>query len=268
MEGMAFQLTKLKLPTFLCVGAQKAGTTTLHSLLGLHPMIFLPPRKEIHYFSLHYNMGLKWYSDFFSSAKEDQLRGEITPYYLFHPFVAERIAQDLGRVRIIILLRDPVARTLSHYSHACRLGFEDLSLEEALQVESSRLSGADDVLKCITGSHRQHQENSYLSRSLYEDQVKSFWHHFDKTNVLVLPSEFMFSSPWECLKEIFAFLEIPPCDRPDEKTLQVCKNQAQTLRPDVDLSFAKRLRQELDDSYQFVRQDLGWDGSIPWQWYL
>ena len=107
MRGMAFQPIESKLPSFLCVGAQKAGTTTLHSLLGLHPMIFLPPRKEVHYFSLHYKEGLEWYSNFFAMAKEKQLAGEITPYYLFHPYVAERIAQDLDEVRIIILLRDP-----------------------------------------------------------------------------------------------------------------------------------------------------------------
>ena len=76
-------------------------------------MIFLPSRKEVHYFSLHYNKGLKWYEEFFSLANASQIRGEITPYYLFHPYAAERIAHDLGIIRIIILLRDPFHRTLS-----------------------------------------------------------------------------------------------------------------------------------------------------------
>lgn len=37
-------------PAFLCIGAQKAGTTWLHRALGHHPRIAMPPVKEIHYF--------------------------------------------------------------------------------------------------------------------------------------------------------------------------------------------------------------------------
>ena len=267
MEGTAFQPTKPKLPTFLCVGAQKAGTTTLHSLLGLHPMIFLPPRKEIHYFSLHYTMGLEWYGKFFGSAKPNQLRGEITPYYLFHPYVAERIAQDLGTVRIIILLRDPVARTLSHYSHACRLGFEDLSLEEALNAESNRLAGADAVLKTIGGRHQQHQECSYLSRSLYRDQVKRYWKCFGKDNVLVRTCESMFASPWIFLEGVFAFLGLPPCEKPDKTLLEVRRNQGLSSELGVDQALINRIRLELSESYDFVESELDWDASCLWEYY-
>ena len=263
---MAFQPTKPKLPTFLCVGAQKAGTTTLHSLLGLHSKIFLPSRKEIHYFSLHYKMGLKWYSDFFSSAKDNQLRGEITPYYLFHPYVAERIAQDLGPVRIIILLRDPVARTLSHYSHACRLGFEDLSLEQALNAESSRLAGADSVLKAIDGRHQQHQECSYLSRSLYRDQVERYWKWFGRSNVLVIPSEFMFNSPWGCVEKIFAFLGLPSCDMPGERALNIHNNKGIDSTHNIDSALADSIKRDLWDSYEFARNELEWDIFAPWLW--
>ena len=152
---MEVPTSQMHLPDFLCVGAQKAGTTTLHALLGLHPNIYLPSGKELHYFSLHYSAGLDWYQKFFSNASDGQCIGEITPYYLFHPYVAERIAHELGRIRIIILLRDPVARSLSHYAHACRHGFEDLSLEEALNIESNRLSGANILLKHDDGRHNE-----------------------------------------------------------------------------------------------------------------
>ena len=54
-----------RLPGFLCVGAQKAGTTTLHRLLGYHPRLYLPYQKEIHFFSLHYAKGLDWYGKHF-----------------------------------------------------------------------------------------------------------------------------------------------------------------------------------------------------------
>lgn len=38
------------LPDFLCIGAQKAGTTWLHGNLIQHPDLWLPPAKELHYF--------------------------------------------------------------------------------------------------------------------------------------------------------------------------------------------------------------------------
>ena len=268
MEGMAFQPTKPKLPSFLCVGAQKAGTTTLHSLLGLHPMIFLPPRKEIHYFSLHYKMGLEWYSDFFSSAKDNQLRGEITPYYLFHPYVAQRIAQDLDAARIIILLRDPVARTISHYAHACRLGFEDLSFEQALDLECTRLANSDAVLKSFDGRHQQHQECSYLSRSLYRDQVERYWNHFGRSNVLVLPCEHMFANPWDVMCKVFQFIGIPPCVEPAPELLATCKNKGDELSQKVGSILINRLRLDLDDSYKFASNCLGWTNDLSWLWTL
>ena len=105
------------LPQFLVVGAQKAGTTTLQTLLGLHPGLFLPNPKEVHYFSLHYSEGLNWYKNHFKAAINDQYIGEITPYYLFHPFAAERINMDLGCVRIIIRL------TLKKFIHMKKFHF-------------------------------------------------------------------------------------------------------------------------------------------------
>ena len=267
MREMAFQPTEAKLPSFLCVGTQKAGTTTLHALLGLHPMIFLPPRKEVHYFSLHYGEGLEWYRNFFDSAGNKQITGEITPYYLFHPYVAERIANDLGKVRIIILLRDPVARALSHYSHAVRLGFEDLELKQALKLEKRRLTDSDIILKRISGKHRHHQECSYASRSLYREQVERFWHYFGSENVLILPSELFFSSPWECLEQMHKFLDLPALSRPaDNKKLHTRKNKGNSFSSQLDPSIVKNLRERLDDSYQFVRNDLGWSRSLPWAW--
>ena len=264
---MAIHPTESKLPSFLCVGAQKAGTTTLHSLLGVHPKIFLPSRKEVHFFSLNYSKGLKWYSQQFSLSKNDQEIGEITPYYLFHPYAAERISRDLGDVRIIILLRDPLARTLSHYSHACRHGFEELILEQALKSENSRLAGSDSILKNSNGRHQQHQECSYLSRSLYRNQVERYWNYFGKNNVLILPSELMFDSPWDCLKKIFDFIGLMPCAEPEEKILNVRKNKGNiSLLKDINPALVSRIRRNLEDSYRFAIDEIGWDASVNWHW--
>ena len=134
------------LPDFLGIGVQKGGTTTLQRLLEQHPQVYLPPCKELHYFSLHYGQGEAWYQQQFEAAAPDQRCGEITPYYLFHPQVPARIHALLPEAKLIVLLRDPVERALSQVAHSMRLGLEPLELEEALAAESERLRGAEAVL--------------------------------------------------------------------------------------------------------------------------
>ena len=87
----------------------------------------------------------QWYADHYKSAKPGQVRGDITPFYLFHAAVPERIHSVLPKARLIALLRDPVDRLLSQYFHARRHGYEKLDLMSALAAEEVRLSGADAV---------------------------------------------------------------------------------------------------------------------------
>ena len=90
-----------RLPDFLGIGVQKGGTTTLHRLLERHPSVFLPPVKEVHYFSLHFGEGKAWYGNHFASAAPEQSCGEITPYYLFHPEVPRRVHALLPKARMV-----------------------------------------------------------------------------------------------------------------------------------------------------------------------
>ena len=80
-----------RLPCFLGIGAQKGGTTSLQRLLEQHPGAYLPPAKELHYFSLHFDQGEAWYRQQFVSASPGQSCGEITPYYVFHTEAPERV---------------------------------------------------------------------------------------------------------------------------------------------------------------------------------
>ena len=101
-----------RLPDFLGLGVQKGGTTTLHTLLAAHPQLMLPQKKELHFFTHRYWRGKRWYGRQFRAATPDQKCGEITPYYLFHSLVPERIQRCCPKVRLIVLLRDPVERAL------------------------------------------------------------------------------------------------------------------------------------------------------------
>ena len=102
------------LPDFLGIGVPKAGTTWLYANLAAHPQLFLPPKKEIHYFDLNWFQPLSWYSEIFDKAG-DLPKGELTPTYCTLPSSRIRAIADLmPSIRLILILRDPVARDWSH----------------------------------------------------------------------------------------------------------------------------------------------------------
>jgi len=91
-------------PSFVIVGAQKAGTTSLYRYLIQHPNIKSSLLKEIHYFDLNYNKSLSWYHLFFPlKTKKNNITGEASPYYMFHPFAIERIAKVNPDIKIKII---------------------------------------------------------------------------------------------------------------------------------------------------------------------
>jgi hypothetical protein len=113
---------KKNLPDFIYIGTGKAGTTWLFKTLQNHPDLFMAPCKETNYFDLNYPKGIDWYQTFFESAIKGQLVGEISHRYIHHLDSAKRIKNDLGEIKIIVGLRDPVDYCLSDYLYTKRNG--------------------------------------------------------------------------------------------------------------------------------------------------
>ena len=245
------------LPSFLGIGVQKGGTTSLAGLLRQHPLIHLPPRKELQYFTYHYNKPLSWYTSQWHDADSFRLRGEITPYYIFHPYAHRRILDTLPHVKLIILLRDPVERTLSQYFHAKRLGHEDLELEDALSCEEERL--AESAFRLANPGYRdiKHQENSYLSRSRYENLLPQWISSFPLGNLLMLRSEFLFSQPSNAWSMILDFLGVanhvfPSCGL---SRANAGSREAALVPPLT----RERIRSQLRRTYDYLDEiGLGW----------
>ncbi|MBA2625969.1 MAG: sulfotransferase [Acidimicrobiia bacterium] len=132
-------------PTFLCIGAGKAGTTWLWDVLRQHPDVFLPGVKEVHYFNeIAYegpdvrnpNFGRpdSWYLRFFEGAAPAQVCGEFSPSYLWSDTAPARIHAFDPEMRILVLLRDPVERLFSSYLFGQQKGeIGKISFEEALR---------------------------------------------------------------------------------------------------------------------------------------
>jgi hypothetical protein len=246
-----------RLPQFLCVGTQKGGTTTLHALLSGHPQVFLPQEKELHFFSSHHGSGPRWYSNHFLAACPGQVRGEITPYYLFHPEAPRRIQALLPQARLIVLLRDPVARTLSQYFHSYRLGLETLDLEAALRAESVRLMGSPVCLAADNGRHPSHQEHSYLARSRYEQQLPRYMERFSANQLLLLRSEDLFQQPAMVWRQLLLFLSLDCQPLPP----MAAANRGGGEEKTVPRSVQNWIRDQLEPTYRVMEQSYGirWD---------
>ena len=245
------------LPQFLGLGVQKGGTTTLQRLLEQHPQVWLPPEKELHFFSLHYARGLQWYSDCFVDANVNQSCGEITPYYIFHPHAAQRIAEVLPDARLIVVLRDPVERCLSQYFHSRRLGLENLPLQAALVAEADRLSGAEQTLEAPAGRQQSHQEHSYLARSRYEEQLARYEQRFASHQILVLRSEDLFEDGSHVWNRLQRFLHLDSVPFPEGVTpANAGDGEAATVPKEV----RQQLKEQLEPTYRMVaeRYGIGW----------
>ena len=115
--------------------------------------------------------------------KKKFLTGEATPTYLHHPLTAKRISELLPNIKLIILLRNPIDRAYSHYQMEKRLGYEELTFEEAINFETSRLEGeSEKMFKDPNYYSYERQIYSYLTSGIYVDQLKLWMNYFSKIN--------------------------------------------------------------------------------------
>jgi hypothetical protein len=202
-------------PNFLVIGAAKSGTSSLDRYLSEHPQIFMPPKKEAHFFSvddfparftgpgddgmnIHTIRSWAQYQSLFNGAEEYPAVGESSVFYLYYPGTAERIARALPNVRVIILLRDPIYRAFSAYMHLIRDGRETLSFERSLRLEDYR--------------RELHYEPMWLYKELglYYQQVKRYMDALGRKRVKVVLFEDFTRNTVEVMQGIFKFLEVDP----------------------------------------------------------
>jgi hypothetical protein len=140
------------------------------------------------------------------------VRGEASPAYIFHPAAVRRIAETLTDTRLIVILRDPVQRAMSHYKHERRLGFEPCAtFEEALALEDSRVGDEYEMLS--NGSMARSfavAHFAYTRRGMYADQLKRATTEIGPERLLVLVSEDMFTDPSGAITRALDFVGATP----------------------------------------------------------
>jgi hypothetical protein len=186
-----------RLPDFVVAGAIKGGTTSLFYYLQPHPQVWMPPSKELHFFSNNYNRGEDWLRAQFAGAGSTQVAGEMTPEYLDHPDAAERMATVIPDAKVIVILRHPVERAYSHYQmQRAKFSAQD-TFEQMIDLEIDR--GVD----AIPQPHRP-----YLRGGLYHQQLQRLTDHFDRSAVLVLLNDDLESDPATTYRELCAHIGV------------------------------------------------------------
>jgi hypothetical protein len=269
------------LPSFLIIGAQRAGTTSLYHYLSAHPEVDRSTsgidgaawNKELHFFDDRFDRGPTWYRAAFplaSTRKLAELRGrqlisgEATPYYLLHPLVPERVARTLPDVRLIALLREPVERAYSHYQLMRRERREPLSFPEAIAAEEKRLAGEEErILADPSYRSRKHRNFSYVTRGLYADQLERWFEHFPRGQLLVLRAEDLLAQPAETYAEVLEFLGLARHSLEDF----VRHNRPETpapapIEPELRARLQERFAEPNARLAALLGRDFGWAGPV------
>jgi hypothetical protein len=214
------------LPAFLIVGAQRCGTTSMYRTLCQHPAVVKAVlHKGVHYFDMAYDRGPGWYQAHFPlravarratrTAGAAPVTFESSPYYMFHPLAAERIAADLPGVRLLVLTRDPAERAYSAYTHETARGFETEPFPRALELEASRLDGEAERMIADPGylSH-SHQHHAYRTRGQYVEQLERLQRLFGRDRIHVVDSGDFFTEPESVYDAVLEFLGLPQLGYP------------------------------------------------------
>ena len=220
-------------PNFLIIGQKKCGTTFLYSYLIKHPQILPSIQKEIHFWNNNFNLGLDWYLAHFPSiaTTQDFITGEASASYLNSPEIANNIAKFFANIKLIVLLRNPVERAISHYYMACRLGNEERSLEEAIFSKNQSITQ-----KSAINSTSYLDDNCYLAGSRYFDLISQWMDVFPREQFLIIQSEDLFTNPASTVNQVFQFLGVKSHHIPEYKKINsgsyssISESQIQVLR--------------------------------------
>jgi hypothetical protein len=263
----AKSLARLK-PDFFIVGGQRCGTTSLYHYLVRHPCVLPAEKKEIHFFSDHFQQGERWYRCHFASLinayghalyrRHRVITGEATPNYLFHPHVPRRVKQFYPNAKVIVLLRNPVDRAFSHYHYHVKLGVEKLGFEQAIAAEPERLKGELD--KMLRDEHYfsfNYKMFSYLQRGHYVEQLRRWSGLFPKDQILVLSSEAFFADPAEAYGQVQRFLRLPVLEFSSFKKLN--EGMSGGMSPETRARLIEHFRPHNRELYEYLGTDFGWD---------
>jgi hypothetical protein len=165
-------------PTFICIGVQKGGSTSFISYMNQHPEVYMR-EKEVHYFDskeLTPRNTAKYESEF--TPRNKTIIGEKTPSYCYLQYAINRIHTYNPNIKLILLLREPIARAYSQYN---------LNYPKKLDSFLTSVMLEKDVkLKDITFNHRA---SWHIVRGFYDEHIEYILSKFPRENLHIAISE-------------------------------------------------------------------------------
>jgi hypothetical protein len=247
------------IPNFFVVGAPKAGTSSLYQYLSQHPSVFVPEIKEPHHFSYpevadtYYKAafidGRSEYKQLYSRAKETQWAGDFSPSYLHSTEAAGRIFAFNPNARIIILLRNPTDRAISHYLMDVRLGIQK-----------------KPMLSSIGGSEANRlYRKEYLEVGLYSQQVQRYLDLFPAEQVLLMNYDELASNASCFVVRVLDFLGLEATQEidTDEKFNTFRLPRSALLGSLYNSSLKRKLRKIVPSAWKTYVRDLIFSGNRP-----
>src|SRR6266567_4855226 len=190
---------------FILAGAQKSGTTALHYFLEKHPRITMGDQEEMHFFAdddlfsgpVDYDLLHKH----FPAVPASTIAGECTPSYLYWKPAAERIWNYNPKIKLLVLLRNPVERAFAHWNMQRFKGREPLDFFDAVREEKTRIAAAPPT---------EARRFAYVDRGFYAQQLERLFKFFPREQVKVVKFEKFKDKQRETLASIFLFLGLEP----------------------------------------------------------
>ncbi len=201
-------------PSFLIIGAEKCGTTSLYHYLRQHPAVMTPIEKEIDFFDTDYAQGIDWYLAHFPTIppKTGWITGETSANYLYSDVAPQRVFKHFPRLKLAVILRNPVDRSISRYSMMVRNGAEKRSLAQAVQDEivlmQAVIKREGDIPWRLLDRCR------HVGNSLYYYHLRRWLTYFDQRQLLVLRSEALFAEPEKTLQQLYQHFGLAPHTEP------------------------------------------------------
>lgn len=242
-------------PDFFIIGGMKCGTSSLRLYLARHPQVVTPVKKEIHFFNTEkYANGIDWYLSYFPkrNAASNFISGEATPCLCYYD-IWHKIHNNFPNIQLIVLLRNPVDRTFSHYRHIARglkkyHSFEQ-EVEQDILTNRSTFMDAYETICSV--------QSDCLRESLYTYWLREWLNAFKKENILVLKSEDFYQGTQEIMDKVYDFLELEEYYVPTYTPA----NQGKYTKMDSSLkdSLREYFRPHNQQLMELLNMDFNWD---------
>lgn len=207
------------LPTFMVIGAAKAGTTALYWYMAEHPEVFMSRVKETNYFAYGVDAGgrllygnpdmhhfpvktSKEYEQLFADAGGALAIGEVSPLYLECPQAAARIRERLPATKIICCLRQPVDRAYSDY----------------LMYLRNRGRHFDPARELTAQAQWARPDSHWMQIGRYYPQLSRYFESFPRSQIHVFLFDDLKKNPLAVTQQLYRFVGVDPAFVPDLET--------------------------------------------------